>query len=171
MRALILFVVSFYSGLVLADGQDFISAMTGSSSTEDLEVVKVEEVESQFASSEVKKIQALIQEHTEQELVRLLDRVEKIHQQQDQIKTDQPVVLVLHGAEIRFFLRENYREHKELVDRTSRLKVFEMLEIRACNHWMSEEGVEKRDLPPFIKTVPVGSQEVLRLQQEGYFSF
>lgn len=157
------------SNPLLATGKDFMSALAGSTADESLK--KVELSSPDQVSEQVVKIQALIQEHTEQELVRLLDRIEKIHQQQDKLKTNEPVVLVLHGAEIRFFLRENYREHKELVDRTNRLKVFDMLEVRACNHWMSEEGVEQRDLPPFIKTVPVGSQEVLRLQQEGYFSF
>lgn len=115
--------------------------------------------------------QVKIEKHSEEELLELLTRAEKIAAGEDQYITSDPIVLVLSGEEIELFKRENYRDHKPLVDMAARLDAFNIIDVKVCTHWMSQRGIELTDLPPFVDDVPQAYQENTRLEKAGYAYF
>lgn len=117
------------------------------------------------------KFQARIERHSADEIYELLTRAEKIAAGQDEYSTEEPVILVLSGEEIELFKRENYRDHKPLVDLAARLDAFNIIDVKVCNNWMAQRGIELTDLPPFVDNVPVAQQETVRLEKAGYAYF
>ncbi len=109
--------------------------------------------------------------HTADELLALLTRAERIASGLDEYTTTDPIALVLNGEEIDLFKRENYRQNKALVDLAARLEAFNIVDIKVCKYWMYQRGIDTRDLPPFVQTVPEAEQEVKRLQKAGYVQF
>ncbi len=79
-----------------------------------------------------------------------------------------PVVVVLHGAEALPFTRSGYKENRALVDRAALLDAYRLIDVKMCETWMNENGVELNDIPAFIETVPYAPEEIERLKAEGY---
>lgn len=79
-----------------------------------------------------------------------------------------PVVVILHGSEADSFTSRGYEQNRMLIDRAARLSAYALLDVRMCETWMSENGVQRDDLPAFIDTVPFAPEEVQRLEAEGY---
>ena len=79
---------------------------------------------------------------------------------------DSSIVLVLHGPEIEFFARENYQKYKELVHRAQSLVEGETLKIRMCKLAAEGHGYKPNQIHGFIKVVPMGDAEIIRLQNE-----
>lgn len=115
--------------------------------------------------------QAKIQEHSADEMLRLLQRAEKIASGQDEYVTRDPVILVLSGDEIALFKRENYRDNKALIDLAARLDAFNIIDVKVCRYWTGQRGIEMTDLPPFIEGVSSADQENKRLEKAGYAYF
>ena len=82
-----------------------------------------------------------------------------------------PVVVVLHGDEAASFTRANYTANKMLVDRAALLDAQRLIDVKMCETWMSDNGLEQSDLPAFIETVPYAPEELERLQSEGYLPY
>lgn len=114
------------------------------------------------------KLQATVKLHTADELRSLLQRAEQIANGESKYNIQEPVALVLHGAEIDIFRRKNYRDNKSLVDLAARLDAFNIVDLKVCERWMGENGVLQSDIPPFLETVPFGPDEVKRLSKAGY---
>ncbi len=81
-----------------------------------------------------------------------------------------PVIVILHGSEADSFTSRGYEQNRPLIDRAARLSAYELLDVRMCETWMTENDVERDDLPAFIETVPFAPEEVQRLEAEGYTS-
>lgn len=81
---------------------------------------------------------------------------------------EDPVVVVLHGSEANSFTSRGYQENRGLVDRAARLSAYRLIEVRMCETWMTENGVQSNDLPAFVDTVPYAPEEIERLETEGY---
>ena len=79
---------------------------------------------------------------------------------------DSSIVLVLHGAEIPFFARENYEKYKELMHRAQSLVESETLKIKMCKLAAEGHGLKPDQIHGFIKMVPMGDAEIIRLQNE-----
>jgi intracellular sulfur oxidation DsrE/DsrF family protein len=79
-----------------------------------------------------------------------------------------PVVVVLHGIEAASFTRDNYTANKHLVDRAALLDSQRRIDVRMCETWMNENGIQRSDLPAFIDTVPYAPEELERLKSQGY---
>jgi intracellular sulfur oxidation DsrE/DsrF family protein len=79
-----------------------------------------------------------------------------------------PVPFVLHGEEIRYFTRQQFEAHRELVDLAAELDASMVVEVKACRTTMQMLGIEDSDLPGFVELVPYGPDEVERLGSEGY---
>jgi len=79
---------------------------------------------------------------------------------------DQSIVLVLHGAELSFFAIENYTKYKELMKRAQSLVESEAISIRMCKIAAQSQGYAPEDIHGFIKMVPMGDAEIIRLQYE-----
>ncbi|MEM8767630.1 MAG: hypothetical protein AAGE43_09315 [Pseudomonadota bacterium] len=81
-----------------------------------------------------------------------------------------PVIVILHGSEADSFTSRGYERNRMLIDRAALLSAYELLDFRMCETWMSENDVQRDDLPAFIETVPFAPEEVERLEAEGYTS-
>lgn len=119
----------------------------------------------------MQKLQADVALHTLAELKQLLDQAEKIANGETQYNTDEPIAVVLHGEEIKAFIRSNYRKNKELVDLAARLDAFNVIDVKVCKRWMGANGIMANQLPPFVEAVPFGAGERVRLEQAGYAYF
>jgi intracellular sulfur oxidation DsrE/DsrF family protein len=90
---------------------------------------------------------------------------------EDQIEIDHPVVVVLHGEEAFSFTRAAYARNKALMDRAAVLDAFELIEVKMCETWMRDNGIEAGDVPPFIEVVPYAPEEIERLEADGYLPY
>ncbi|MCK4708918.1 MAG: DsrE family protein [Gammaproteobacteria bacterium] len=84
---------------------------------------------------------------------------------------DSSIVLVLHGPEIEFFARENYKKYKELVHRAQSLVEGETLKIRMCKLAAEGHGYKPNQIHGFINVVPMGDAEIIRLQNEEQHAY
>lgn len=83
-----------------------------------------------------------------------------------------PASFVLHGPEVSVFFRDNYQQHKGLVDLAARLSAFGVIDIQVCETQTGVLGRDRTHLMPFVGTVPFGPAEEERLiQREGYVYF
>jgi intracellular sulfur oxidation DsrE/DsrF family protein len=114
---------------------------------------------------------ARIQAHTPLELTEILTRLDTLLQQEQGYPSSQPLALVLHGEEAKAFLRENYGEHRELVDMAARLDAFNAVDIQICETWLRTESIPKSQLPAFVDTVPYGPDQEEALIEQGYEYF
>jgi len=79
---------------------------------------------------------------------------------------DSSIVLVLHGGEIPFFARENYKKYKELMHRAQSLVEGEVLTIKMCQLAAEAHGYKADQIHGFVQMVPMGDAEIIRLQNE-----
>ena len=82
-----------------------------------------------------------------------------------------PNNFVLHGSEIPFFARENYSKYKELVHRVQSLVEGETLKIRMCKLAAEGQGYQPNQIHGFVKIVPMGDAEIIRLQNEEHHAY
>jgi len=84
---------------------------------------------------------------------------------------DGSIVLVLHGPEIKFFARKNYSKYKELMHRAQSLVEGETLKIRMCKLAAEGLGFKPGQIHGFVKMVPMGDAEIIRLQNEEHHAY
>lgn len=83
-----------------------------------------------------------------------------------------PVAIVVHGPEVSIFQKENYQEHKEIVDLAAKLSALGILDISVCEVRLNRSGGDTSSIYPFVGTVPFGPTEVNRLlDEENYVYF
>jgi len=105
--------------------------------------------------------------HTRGELEALLDRVERLSSGHAPPSQGPDIALVLHGPEIAFFTRSNYRDYRDLVDRVAALDARGILDTRMCQTKMRMSNISETDIVPgFIDFVPYGPGEIERLVTE-----
>lgn len=76
-------------------------------------------------------------------------------------------VVVLHGAEIRGFAKENYEKYQGVIDQLADLSK-QGVEFRMCHNAMHSAGFEAKDIVGFVTVIPAGFAEIIDLQQKGY---
>jgi intracellular sulfur oxidation DsrE/DsrF family protein len=118
-----------------------------------------------------------IELHTAQELGQLLDRAGQLLSDggsppPGDAQGGAIVTLVLHGPVLGSLLRENYAPNKALVDQAASLSALEVIDVKACQSWMTHNGIRPEQLQPFIEVVAYGPAEVERLvEEQGYLHF
>jgi len=105
------------------------------------------------------------------DLVALLDTMEKSLTSGINPTLADPVIIILHGEEAFSFTRSNYAANKALADRAALLDAYKVIDVRMCETWMNNNGVNSEDLLPYIETVPYAPEEVRKLEAEGYLPF
>jgi intracellular sulfur oxidation DsrE/DsrF family protein len=123
------------------------------------------------ATAQLQKLQANVALHTLSELKQLLEQAEAIANGESQYNTEEPISVVLHGEEIKAFVRSNYLSNKALVDLAARLDAFNIINVKVCKRWMGANGIMASELPPFVEAVPFGIGERERLTKAGYAYF
>ena len=139
--------------------------------TQTIASISASEPSGSVANSQPLKLQANIALHTLNELQELLEQAESISSGEGEYNTEDPIAVVLHGEEIKAFLRSNYRTNKPLVDLAARLDAFNVIEVKVCKRWMGANGIMLNDLPPFVEAIPFGEGERNRLEAAGYAYF
>jgi intracellular sulfur oxidation DsrE/DsrF family protein len=117
------------------------------------------------------KYLANIELHTAAELLDVLQRSEMLFDD-GELSQQSPVAVVLHGAEARAFLREDYNQNKPLVNLAARLTALGAVDIQVCEVWMGSQSLDAKKLQPFVSIVPYGPSEIRRLvAEENYIYF
>jgi intracellular sulfur oxidation DsrE/DsrF family protein len=117
------------------------------------------------------KYLANIELHTTAELFDVLKRSQMLFDDGELVE-ESPVAVVLHGAEARAFLRQDYSEHKPLINLAARLTALGAVDIQVCEVWMGSQSLDAKQLQPFVGIVPNGPREVTRLiAEENYIYF
>ncbi|MFQ3324926.1 MAG: intracellular sulfur oxidation DsrE/DsrF family protein [Pseudomonadales bacterium] len=123
-----------------------------------------------FAQASPKYL-ANIELHTTAELLDVLQRSEMLFDDGD-LPQQSPVAVILHGAEARAFLREDYSQNKPLVNLAARLTALGAVDIQVCEVWMGSQSLDAKKLQPFVGIVPYGPSETRRLvAEENYIYF
>ena len=108
--------------------------------------------------------------HTPAELATFLQRAETWAEENPDYP-ENAISVVLHGPEAQAFVKDNYKQHRQLVDRAAKLDAFNVVDIKICETWMGMNQVQRNQLPAFIDTVPFGPAEEDRLIKAGYQKF
>jgi intracellular sulfur oxidation DsrE/DsrF family protein len=117
------------------------------------------------------KYLANIELHTTAELLDVLQRSEILFDD-GELPQRSPVAVVLHGAEARAFLRQDYSKHKPLINLAARLTALGAVDIQVCEMWMGSQSLDANQLQPFVSIVPNGPREIRRLiAEESYIYF
>ncbi len=106
--------------------------------------------------------------HTKKEIESLLQRAETLSQTMRPGKHHADIALVLHGSEIKFFKKQNYKKHRSIVDLAARLDADRIIKIKVCRTRMKTLNIKDNDIPSFIEIIPFGPNEEQRLIRKGY---
>jgi uncharacterized protein len=106
--------------------------------------------------------------HKPEEMDKLLGRIEQLSRTLPPAKEDPSLALVLHGPEIAFFTRNNYKKYMKLVDRAAALDKKGIIDVKVCDTMIREMDLEEAELPDFVEHVPYGPAEVDRLIKQGF---
>jgi intracellular sulfur oxidation DsrE/DsrF family protein len=79
---------------------------------------------------------------------------------------EQSIVLVIHGAAIKFFAIENTAQYKAMMQRAESLVSSDVLKIKMCKIAAEAKGYKAEDIHGFVEMVPMGDAEIIRLQYE-----
>jgi len=105
--------------------------------------------------------------HSREEIMALLDRAEQIAGNQSPLQRT-PIAVVLHGPDMRLFVKQNYDENMDIVDLARRLDTAGVIDFKACSTSAKSRGYSDEQFPSFVEMVPFAPAEIRRLRKEGY---
>ena len=111
-----------------------------------------------------------VTEHTLEELEALLERAEEVTMVQSPEYQDLEIVMVIHGPDIEWFTQQNYTDNQKLIDLAARLDAYDVIDMKVCEKTMEHHGVERKDIPKFIDSVPYAPIEIENRLREGYIN-
>ena len=82
-----------------------------------------------------------------------------------------PIEVVLHGQEVLLFLRQNYAQNQQLINKAAQLDALNVINIQVCETWMRINQKPLQQLPSFVETVPFGPAVEKDLVKKGYVYF
>ena len=106
--------------------------------------------------------------HEPEDMDKLLGRIEQLSSSLPPGEKDPSLALVLHGPEIAFFTRMNYKKYMNLVDRAAELDKKGIIDVKVCDTMIQAMELEDAELPDFVDHVPYGPAEIDRLIQQGF---
>ncbi|MBE9515614.1 MAG: DsrE family protein [Proteobacteria bacterium] len=106
--------------------------------------------------------------HSEKEIEGLLARAKQLKKTMRKGDEKTGIALVLHGPEIKFFSKKNYKRYKKIVDDAALLDADQVIDIKICKTQMGIMDIKEEELPAFIDIVPYGPAEEERLKKKGY---
>ena len=98
-------------------------------------------------------------------------RVEAYYEQQGFTESHPPVTFVIFGPPVAIFFKTNYSDNKQIVDLAARLTALQVIDVRVCEFSYQAEGLDSKNLLPFVSTVPFGPDEVTRLVEEERYNY
>jgi len=113
-----------------------------------------------------------IELQTAEDFMQVMDRAEQFLLRGEPLpEGNARVTLVLHGPVLRSLLRQNYLQNKALVDKAASLSALGVIDLKACNTWMTGNGIEPQHLQPFIEVIAYGPAEVKRLVRDEHYLY
>ena len=97
--------------------------------------------------------------HKEQEIDSLLTRADELSKVMRTNGNESRIALILHGPEIKFFTKQNYGNHRQIVDRAAKLNNEKIIEIKICKSKMKEYGIKDAQIPSFVEIIPYAPDE------------
>ncbi len=82
-----------------------------------------------------------------------------------------PIVVLLHGPEVRQLDKKLYSQNKGMIDTAAKLDALEVIDLRVCETASHYHGVDTNNYPNFVSLVPSASKEIKKLTSQGYSHF
>ena len=111
-----------------------------------------------------------VTEHSLEELKDLLSRVDEVTEASPETFNDLEIVMVLHGPDIDYFTKKNYLKNKSVVDLAAKLDTVKTIDMKVCKTTMDSLGVERKEIPDFIETVPFAPETITHYKEQGYIN-
>ncbi len=111
-----------------------------------------------------------IKGHSLSELEALLERTEEVTMTQSPKYQDIEIVMVIHGPDIEWFTQQNHANNQKLLDLAARLDADDIIDMKVCETTMKFHGVERKDIPKFIDSVPYAPVEIENRLRDGYIN-
>jgi intracellular sulfur oxidation DsrE/DsrF family protein len=105
------------------------------------------------------------------QIIEALLRVEAYYEQQGFAESHPPVAFVIFGPPVALFFKHNYGKNKQIVDLAARLTALKVIDVKVCEFSYQAEGLDSKNLLPFVSTVPFGPDEVTRLVEEERYNY
>lgn len=99
-------------------------------------------------------------------MAHVLDRASHLSKITGADPFEQSIVLVLHGSSIKLFAIKNTAKYKAMLNRAQSLVQSEAISIKMCQLSAEGQGFQPEDIHGFVKMVPMGDAEIVRLQYE-----
>jgi len=117
------------------------------------------------------KLLAEIRVHTKEELAGILGRVNQLYNAGGLTQAEDPVIFLLHGEEARTLYKQHYVENRSMVDTAAKLSALGLVDIRVCETWADNQGLDAKFLQPFVDTVHLAPKQEKQLLKQGYKYF
>lgn len=111
-----------------------------------------------------------VKEHSLAELEALLERTEEVTMAQSPEYGDIEIVIVIHGPDIEWFTQQNHVDNQKLLGLASSLDERDIIDMKVCETTMEFHGVERKDIPEFIDSVPYAPVEIKNRLRDGYIN-
>lgn len=111
-----------------------------------------------------------VKEHSLSELEALLERAEEVTINQSPEYKDLEIVMVIHGPDIEWFTQQKYTANKKLLDLAARLDEHNIIDMKVCEKSMKYHGIDRKDIPKFIDSVPYAPIEIENRLRDGYIN-
>jgi intracellular sulfur oxidation DsrE/DsrF family protein len=108
--------------------------------------------------------------HSLSEIEALLERTEQVTTTQSSEYQDLEIVMVIHGPDIEWFTQQSHVDNQKLLDLAARLDARDIVDMKVCETTMEHHGVERKDIPRFIDTVPYAPTEIENRLRDGYIN-
>ena len=82
-----------------------------------------------------------------------------------------PVAFLVYGPPVAMFFKKNYQQYSEVVDLAAKLTALKVIDVKVCKYSFVKEGLDNKNLLPFVSTVPFGPDEVVRLIEQAKYRY
>ena len=69
------------------------------------------------------------------------------------------------------FFKYNYEANKKIIDLAARLTALKVIDVKVCEFSYQSDGLDSKNLLPFVTTVPFEPDEVTRLVEQERYSY
>lgn len=106
------------------------------------------------------------------ELQSALWRADALFQSGEINQESGPLLVQLMGSEVNFFVRDNYPQHKEVVDLAARLSGLGLVDMSVSAERLRQLEIDSRSLQPFVGVFVSAEGSVKqRREKEGFIYF
>jgi intracellular sulfur oxidation DsrE/DsrF family protein len=105
------------------------------------------------------------------DLLSALRRAEAYYQAEGMNLDHPPLAFVVYGPPVAMFFKKNYKRYSEVVDLAAKLTALNVIDVKVCKYSYVKEGLDDKNLLPFVSTVPFGPDEVVRLIEQAKYRY